>query len=151
MSLILFKCSLTLTDTPSSACSHIIENSLKFYSILKYFRTLIDQHDKESLPNCALIVPYQYNESNNVDSNHLIFKFEKHHTPITHAAIYLHENNRYLFTLSEEKLNLFDLQLLKDCGEVNLEILSKRTCKNLIVYMDQQRTEANEINGSFFI
>ena len=150
MSLILMKCSLVLTDTPSSACSHIIEHSLKFYSISKYFRQLIDQHDKESLPNCALVVPYQHNESKVEDSKHLIFKFEKHTNPITHASIDLHENNRYLFTLSEKKFHLFDIKLLKDCGEIRIDFLSGKKCSNLIVFMNQQHNETTDMNGRVF-
>ena len=152
MSIIFLKCSLLLTDTPSSAVSHVLEHSLDFYSISKYFRQLIDQHDKESLPNCALIAPYQHNDLNDEDNKHLIFKLEKHQDSITHASIDFNEKNRYLFTLSEKKLHLFDLRILKDCGEIKLDVLFEKKCINLIVYMNQhhKETNGNQTNGSVF-
>ena len=145
MSYIFLKCSLSLTHTPSSAVSQILAHSLQFYSKSKYFRKLIDQHDKESLPNCALIVPYQHKEKYDAQSSNLLFQLNAHKMPITHASIGLHDNNRHFFTLSEQKFHLFDLEVLKDCGEVELDIFGKQPT-NLLVYMNIHQ-QSQDIHG----
>jgi hypothetical protein len=56
--------------------------------------------------------------------------------PIIHAAIDIHENNRYLFSLSEEKFHLFDLEI-KDCGEIELNIKIEKNYDNILVYINK--------------
>ena len=149
MSYIFLKCSTSLIQTPSSGVSQILAHSLEFYSKSKYFRKLIDQHDRESLPNCALIVPHQQKEkhaSDNVESSGLLFCLDTHATPITHAAIDSWDNNRHLFTLSAEKLHLFDLELLKDCGELKLNTLGAQYT-HLLVYMNEQQKQENNLKN----
>lgn len=52
--------------------------------------------------------------------NDLIFQFEKHSQPITHACIGA-DNDSLVFTLSNKLLNLFNMTSVIDLGEVELK------------------------------
>ena len=72
MMLLLMSMVIAMKNFPRSGVMQVISRSLNFYGFSKYYTKLIDEYDRESVPNCALIITSQFLDPPN-KSNHFIY------------------------------------------------------------------------------
>ncbi len=149
MSLIFLQVSSLISDFPTQAVSLILARALRFNNYLRFFTQLIDQYDRFSFKQSALIVPCQFLQTPGAD---LIFQFDKHLLPIR-ATVIGCDNDSFTFTLSN-KLIAFNMQNIKTSGEI-LMPNSNLPFQHLVVYFAQFDQEADtllkNISGGFLV
>jgi len=94
MSLIFLQAGSLMGDFPTQTASFILTRALRFNNYFKFFTQLIDQYDRFSYKQSALIVPCQFLQTPGAD---LIFQLDKHSFPIR-ATVIGGDNDGFTFT-----------------------------------------------------
>ena len=146
LSLVLIQSNTLLTQYPTSSVLQILSRSLNFYNLSGYFKKLINQFYQEEASHSQLVLPFQFYEP---AGSELILNFEEHKSKIVHAVIGGVDDS-YLFTLSSEKIILFNMATLLCLGQV--ELAPNNAYRFHLVFFEQVFSETNkqlkEIVGS---
>jgi len=141
-------CGFKMSECPSSASAHLVKRLLIFYGRYKYLTEFIDQYDQEAMDECSLIVPYQMLPT---PASDVLFTFDKHVKPI-YKSVIGGDNDSYLFTISD-KILLFNMNRVAECGEIKIEGIHNAPIKQLIVYWNKEPKDniagIKEIDGGF--
>jgi hypothetical protein len=152
LTMILIQIGSLMRDNPNSCAQILLSRSLRFYKQSKYFTSLIDDYDRESLRTCSLIITNQYIEH---EMKRVVIQFEKHSCPISHAVMGGIEDKIFLFTLSN-KLHIMRFNEFKMLGEIFFGNHLKM--KHVLVYFNHDSTLEDvtnnlisNINGGFIL
>lgn len=146
---IIFQCGSVMKDNPSASLIHLLSRTLNFCNSCPFFTNLINEYDKESPKIYPLVLAHQYIEP---AIGELIFQFDKHIMPITHALMGGKEL-RLILTLSN-KIDVFDLQFLDDLAQIKIP-KNDHKIEQFIAYLDSNQMEDKvvftDLKGGFIL